>query len=85
LLEGLAVGDRPMPDRHPAAFRKMFLREYLETQRILGDIDHDVTDRDVERLFVQTEKTTLVSISQFQTWTLFGHIMHHCQGDADFY
>ncbi|XP_064637383.1 ethanolamine kinase 1-like [Lineus longissimus] len=55
---GLVI-DRVFPEPHPPALRKIFLREYLETQRILGDLDHDVTDHDVERLFVLVEKAAL--------------------------
>ncbi|XP_064636789.1 ethanolamine kinase 1-like isoform X2 [Lineus longissimus] len=53
------VFDGNFPERHPPTLRKMFLREYLETQRILGDLDNDVTDHDVERLFVLVEKAVL--------------------------
>ncbi|XP_064636864.1 ethanolamine kinase 1-like [Lineus longissimus] len=61
-LEFSATGlvfDGNFPERHPPALRKMFLREYLETQRSLGDLDHDVTDHDVERLLVLVEKAVL--------------------------
>jgi hypothetical protein len=46
--------------RHSDEYIKEFLREYLETKRNLGKFDHDVTDVDVERLFVRTMKTVLV-------------------------
>jgi hypothetical protein len=49
-------------NRHGEAYQISFLKEYLETRRILEHVDGDVTDDDVSKLYVMTSKTILVRI-----------------------
>ncbi|XP_064628956.1 ethanolamine kinase 1-like [Lineus longissimus] len=45
--------------RHSDAVRSEFFRAYLEEQKLLGDFDRDITEKEVQRLSVLTDKAVL--------------------------
>ncbi|XP_064641565.1 ethanolamine kinase 1-like [Lineus longissimus] len=61
-LESSATGMYPDVDarRHSPDFQKEFLKEYIKTKRILEGSGDDITEKDVEKLYILTTKTVLI-------------------------